>query len=304
MKHSDKFTSITNTHVNYDIYTPNVMIRYKAIVMIYHAMAEYSGRYERFGQYLANDGFVVVVSDFPGHGTSLYNNEQGYFGLGDATHTLVEDMHRLRSIMATRYPDLPIMIIGNQLGSLILRQYMAKYGDFIQGAILMGTCGKANRSLLRKLVIKGDSLIKGKMNRSKTIHKNIINRLIFQNKNGSYISDDERELQQYKLDPFTDFIYTNEAYDEVLALIKEVSSMQSIKKIPEYLSVYIVSGLKDAFGKFGNGPKWLYETLKNNGVKDISLSLYENSHHDILHDVERLVVYQDILDWLNARTYI
>ena len=99
MKYSEKFTSATATHVNFDIYLPTVMIRYKAIIQIHHAMGEHSGRYERFAEYLAHDGFVVVVSDFPGHGTSLYNYEQGYFGIGDATKTLVEDMHRLRNII-------------------------------------------------------------------------------------------------------------------------------------------------------------------------------------------------------------
>ena len=57
------------------------MIRYKAIIQIHHAMGEHSGRYERFAEYLAHDGFVVVVSDFPGHGTSLYIMSRVILGL-------------------------------------------------------------------------------------------------------------------------------------------------------------------------------------------------------------------------------
>ena len=82
MKYSETFTSTTKTHVNFDIYLPTVMIRYKAIIQIHHAMGEHLGRYQRFAEYLAHDGFVVVVSDFPGHGMSLYNYVQGYFGFG------------------------------------------------------------------------------------------------------------------------------------------------------------------------------------------------------------------------------
>ena len=304
MKYSEKFTSATATHVNFDIYLPTVMIRYKAIIQIHHAMGEHSGRYERFAEYLAHDGFVVVVSDFPGHGTSLYNYEQGYFGIGDATKTLVEDMHRLRNIMASRYPDLPYFMIGNQLGSLVLRQYMAQYGDFIQGAILMGTCGKPHFALIGKLIIKGDAMVKGHMHRSKTVRKNVINQLISRTKNATYVTGDARELEQYQQDPFTDFTYTNNAYEEVFGLIKKVSTIQNIKKIPEYLSVLIISGAKDPFGKFGVGPKWLYEALSHQGVKDITLSLYDRSHHDLLHDQQRLEVYKDVLDWLNQRTFV
>ena len=153
MKSTERYSSSTATHVKFDVYLPTVMIRYKAVVQIHHAMSEHSGRYERFAEYLAHEGFVVVVSDFPGHGTSLFNYEQGYFGIGDATKTLVEDMHRLRNIMAARYPDLPYFMIGNQLGSLVLRQYLANYGDFVQGAILLGTCGKQHFIKDRKSVV-------------------------------------------------------------------------------------------------------------------------------------------------------
>lgn len=304
MKSTERYSSSTATHVKFDVYLPTVMIRYKAVVQIHHAMSEHSGRYERFAEYLAHEGFVVVVSDFPGHGTSLFNYEQGYFGIGDATKTLVEDMHRLRNIMAARYPDLPYFMIGNQLGSLVLRQYLANYGDFVQGAILLGTCGKQHFIKLKKLIIKGDVLFKGPMHRSKTVRKNVINKLFSHDKDNYYQTGDNREMAQYLEDPFTDFTYTNNAYNEVLELIREVSLNQNIKKIPNYVSILILSGAKDPFGDFGIGPKWLYDNLKAQGQKDITLKLYNDSHNDLLHDKQRLEIYQDILDWLNNRTFI
>ena len=51
-------------------------------------------------------------------------------------------------------------MIGNELGSLVLRQYMAQYGDFIQGAILMGTCGNPHFALIGKLIIRGMQCLK------------------------------------------------------------------------------------------------------------------------------------------------
>ena len=136
------------------------------------------------------------------------------------------------------------------------------------------------------------------------VRKNVINQLISRTKNATYVTGDARELEQYQQDPFTDFTYTNNAYEEVFGLIKKVSTIQNIKKIPEYLSVLIISGAKDPFGKFGVGPKWLYEALSHQGVKDITLSLYDRSHHDLLHDQQRLEVYKDVLDWLNQRTFV
>ena len=297
MKYSEMFTSKTKTHVNFDIYIPSVMIRYKAVIQIHHAMGEHLGRYQRFAEYLADDGFIVVVCDFPGHGTSLYNFEQGYFGDGDATETLVEDMHRLRNLVSARYPDLPYFMIGNKLGSIVLRKYISRYGDYVQGCILMSTCGKSRYAGLGKLFLTVDVLLKGNMHRSKMVKKKII-------KIEAYKSSDNRELERYKQDPFTDFIYTNQAYSDILKMIKEVNAADTIQKIPDYLSVLLVSGTKDTFGSLGEGPKWLYNQFLNHGIKDLSINLYKNSHQDILHDQERLEVYKDILDWLNERTFI
>ena len=50
---------------------------------------------KKFAEYLSHEGFIVVVSDFPGHGTSLYQFEQGYFGKGNALDTLVEDIRHM-----------------------------------------------------------------------------------------------------------------------------------------------------------------------------------------------------------------
>ena len=47
MKFSETFSSTTRTLINFDLYLPAVMIRYKGVVQIHHAMGEYVGRYRR-----------------------------------------------------------------------------------------------------------------------------------------------------------------------------------------------------------------------------------------------------------------
>lgn len=304
MKYSETFTSVGKTHVNFDVYIPNVMIRYKAIIQIHHAMSEYSGRYQRFAEYLVHNGFVVVVSDFPGHGSSLYNYEQGYFGEGDATEILVKDMHRLRNIMAKRFPDLPYFMLGNQLGSLVLRKYVSEYGDYVQGCILMGTCGKCKFLNIGKMLLRSERIFKGEMHRSKVFKKRLVSNYENMTKTKKYLTSVTSEIEQYQQDPFTDFVYTNKAYCEILNLIKEASLDDTIKKTPDYLSLYIISGTNDPFGYLGEGPKWLYDKFVQKGIRDLSFKLYENSYQDILHDCQRLEVYNDILTWLNERTYV
>ena len=100
MKLTETYTSLTQTHIKFDIYQPNVILRYKGIIQLHHGLCEHSDRYQKFAEYLSHEGFIVVVPVFPGHGKSLYHFEQGYFGSGNALDTLIEDMQRLRHIIA------------------------------------------------------------------------------------------------------------------------------------------------------------------------------------------------------------
>lgn len=307
MKYTETFTSCTNTHVTFDLYLPLVMIRYKAIIQIHHGMCEYSGRYQKLAEFLSEEGYVVVVSDFPGHGYSLYDYEQGYFGSGDACQTLVKDMLRLRQLISARYSDLPYFILGNQLGSLVLRQFMAIYGDFIEGAIIMGTSDTFDRLSLGKRLVQMDSLVRGSMHRSKTVQKAFTTHL---NANFlpiktsiDYLTSDPQERQRYLEDPMTNFTYTNRAYKDMLNLVHLVSKDTMVKLIPKYLSVFIISGKKDVFGNMGKGPSRLYEKYKKQGISDLELKLYDDSRHDILHELNRKEVFKDLLKWLNERTY-
>lgn len=308
MKYTEQFVSNARTMVKFDIYLPKIAIRYKAVVQIHHAMMEYSDRYEEFANFLSNEGYVVIVSDFVGHGTSLYNFEQGYFGTRPAKEVLLEDMHRLRGIIVERYPDLPYFILGNQLGSLILRQYMAKYGDYIQGVILMATCGKWKHLMLRKLQLNLSTLWKGNMHRSNLIKQHFIHRcnarLSTSGNPLAYLTRAKGERKQYDADVMTDFVYTNKALIEILDISKEVASKESMKKIPEYLSTLIISGADDVFGDMSNGPKWLYEQYKNQGIYDLELKLYPEARFDILHEKNKKEIFYDIRDWLDERTFI
>ncbi len=304
MKTTETYTSSSATHVKFDLYVPNVILRYKGIVQIHHGMGEYSDWYQKFAEFISNDGYIVVVSDFPGHGTSLNNFEQGYFGYGDSIETLVEDMQRLRNIISSRYPELPYFMIGNQFGSLVLRKYMASYGDFIQGAILIGTAGPRHGLFLAKLLIELDILFKGNMHHSRTMRRFVHDFWIKGFSKRNYKTQDQTQLKKYIDDPMTDFIYTNQAYLDILKYLKGVNEIEEIDKIPTYLSIFIISGKKDAFGKKGKGPLWLYKHLKQKHIKDLTYHLYESDYQDILHEVNRKEVYHDVLQWLNQRTYI
>ena len=303
MKLTETYTSLTQTHIKFDIYQPNVILRYKGIIQLHHGLCEHSDRYQKFAEYLSHEGFIVVVPDFPGHGTSLYHFEQGYFGSGNALDTLIEDMQRLRHIIAKRYEDLPYFIIGVDFGSLVLLKYAMTYGDYINGMILLGTCLKNNFYYRMKAIVDLNILLHGQMNRSRVI-KRAVDLFLQKNLNGCYKMSNQKEVQLYQEDPLSDFVYTNQAYHDILEYIKYVSDEDHLKHIPDYLPVYLLSGGFDNLTKNGKDTIKLYQILKGNGLKDLQYKIYDNKRQDILHDNIYRDVYHDIMHWLDERTYI
>ena len=281
MRFTETYTSGTHTSIKFDIYQPNVILRYKGIIQIHHGLCEYSERYKKFAEYLSHEGFIVVVSDFPGHGTSLYKFEQGYFGKGNALDTLVEDIQRLRHIITKRYEDLPYFMLGVDLGSLVLLKYAGVYGDYINGMILLG----------------------GQMNHSRVIKK-AIDLFLQRNLNGNYKMTNTKEVNLYMEDPLTDFVYTNQAYRDILDYIKYTSDEEHLKQIPQYLPVYLLSGGFDNLTRNGKDTIKLYKILKENGLKDLSYKIFDNRRQDILHENNYREVYHNIMNWLDERTYM
>ena len=303
MKLTETYTSLTQTHIKFDIYQPNVILRYKGIIQLHHGLCEHSDRYQKFAEYLSHEGFIVVVSDFPGHGTSLYQFEQGYFGKGNALDTLVEDIQRLRHIVTKRYEDLPYFMLGVDLGSLVLLKYAGVYGDYINGMILLGTCMKNSFYYRMKMIVDFNILLHGQMNHSRVIKK-AIDLFLQRNLNGNYKMTNTKEVNLYMEDPLTDFVYTNQAYRDILDYIKYTSDEEHLKQIPQYLPVYLLSGGFDNLTRNGKDTIKLYKILKENGLKDLSYKIFDNRRQDILHENNYREVYHNIMNWLDERTYM
>jgi len=133
-------------------------------------MQEHIGRYNDFANFLANNGYIVVGHDHLGHGnTAKCEDDFGYFADNNGWDRLVEDVHILQNKVHNEYPNLPYIVMGHSMGSLIVRTYITKYDDNLTGVIISGTSGQKYGLISGKLLIKIISTFKGKRYKSKLI---------------------------------------------------------------------------------------------------------------------------------------
>ena len=65
--------------------------------------------------------------------------------------------------------------------------------------------------------------------------------------------------------------------------------------------VYFMSGGADPVGDYGAGVERAYKAFCDAGLKDVSIKLYPDGRHEMLNELNREEVKQDILNWINEK---
>lgn len=279
----------------------------KAVLQICHGMVEYIERYDEFARYLADRGYYVVGHDHLGHGQSVQSEaDLGYFHETQGNKFVVGDIHQLRQMTQTKYPDVPYFILGHSMGSFLARQYIQMYGSGLKGVIIMGTGHKPALLLnVGKALCKIIASVKGWHYRSK-----LINNMAFGSYNKNFkpsktqvdwVTSDPEQLAKYVADPLCTFTFTINGYYHLFCSIKELTQKEYLNKIPKDLPVFFVSGQNDPVGSFGKGVEKVYDTYKKCGLKDLTMKLYKDDRHEILNETDRPQVYEDLFVWLEQK---
>ena len=276
----------------------------RAVLQIAHGMVEYIDRYDAFAYFLAEHGIYVTGNDHLGHGRSVTSDdEHGFFAHPNGNECVIKDMDRLRLMTAEKYPGVPYFFLGHSMGSFLLRQYLTRYGKGLAGAIIMGT-GQQPAPVLNagKMLCSLIAMVKGWHHRS-----SLINNMAFGSYNKPFepartpcdwLSREESNVNKYMADPWCTYMFTVNGYHEMFTGIQQAQDPKNIDRIPKDLPVFFVAGAEDPVGEAGKGVKACYDSYVNAGILDISIKLYENDRHEILNEVDKDVVFSDLLEWM------
>ena len=72
--------------------------------------------------------------------------------------------------------------------------------------------------------------------------------------------------------------------------------------MPADLQILLIAGDKDPVGEYGKGVTEVYKTLRKTGHTNTVMKLYPEARHELLNELNREEVTEDILRWLDART--
>ncbi len=275
-----------------------------AIVQIIHGMAEHAARYDDFARFLTNHGFVVFCSDLRGHGTTVgVVDKTGFFSYYNGWKIVSENVYQLTSIASKQYPELPLFLFGHSMGSLLARTYMTKHKSILKGVILSGTSYTPRLMLgFGKLIAVIQKKIKGYKYRSQLLDK--LSFGSFNNKfkpartKFDWLSRDEKQVDKYMNDDFCGFVCTASLFLDLFNGISLIQSKSHLKSLAANLPIYLFSGEMDPVGDFTKGVKKVASLYKKHGAKDVEMKFYKGGRHEMLNEINKQEVYQDVLDWI------
>jgi len=278
----------------------------RAVVQIVHGVAEHIGRYAAFASWLSEKGFAVAGEDHLGHGKTVDDDKFGYFGPQNGWDLVVRDIRRLRELEGEKFPDVPYFILGHSMGSFLTRTYLIRYPGTVRGAILSGTGQEgaatvAAGKLLCNLICK----TKGPDTCSSLVHNMALgayNKQFAPNRTGSdWISRDEAVVDAYLQDPFCTFMPTVGMYRDMMGGLQYIANPKNLKKMYKTTPVYLFSGDHDPVGQNGRGVRKVAELFRSAGCTDVTVKLYPNGRHEMLNELNKQEVYQDVLSWMEGK---
>ena len=278
----------------------------RAMVQLTHGMCEHLLRYEDFAAYFSAHGFLVFGHDHLGHGQTAPNSDDlGFTVSGGGAEHLVEDVHRLSLHMQKQYPHLPLILFGHSMGSFIVRETVARYGNDYTAAIICGTGGPETPAGAGKLLASLMMLFCGERYRSVLLKK-----IAFAGYNkkcgkgcdpNAWLSRDGDIVSRYNRDPRCGYLFTLRAYHDLFTLVQTVSRRDWAKRLPKDLPLLLISGEDDPVGGFGKGVRAVENRLRAVGISDLTAILYPNMRHEILNEIEHETVWSDIKQWLEQK---
>ncbi|NCN06117.1 MAG: alpha/beta hydrolase [Spirochaetales bacterium] len=299
-------TAVDGTLLQGRLWTPED--RPRGVLQVCHGMAEHSGRYRAFAEYLVQAGWAVGAMDHRGHGKTAPNKEAlGFFGENNGWSKVVEDCARVGKDLQSRFPEVPLFLLGHSMGSFLARNLAATYPGAYKGFIFSGTAGNPGPAAkIGRWVALREVRKKGSRNRSKTLDTMMFgsyNKKFRPNRTGfDWISSVPDEVDEYINDPFCGFVCTSRFYADLLDGVLLVNASKSFEVMDPERPVFFFSGNDDPVGGFGNGVTQVYDRVKAAGVKDVSVKLYPGGRHEMFHEKEKELVFSDVLEWLEARS--
>ena len=247
----------------------------RAVMILVHGLNAHSGYMVWPGEQFSANGFATYALDHRGRGKS--EGERFYV---EQLSDYLDDLHTLVGIARSENPGLPVYMLGHSAGGVIATSYFYEHQDEIAGLICHSFAFDVGLPHLVQLALEG-------------IGKLLPHVHVFSLNNADF-SRDPAHVERMNSDP----LIHKESQPAETARVLLLASDALKEHMPNFkVPVFIIHGTADKATRPA-GSQYFYD---HTGSTDKTLKLYEGHYHDLLADLDKEIVMNDILAWLDER---
>ena len=275
----------------------------KANYVFITGMQEYATRYERLANYLNEKGINVWILDHLGQGLNAPKEDDLQKWPKDAFDKIVDALYL--TILEAKKNGLPTVQGGHSMGSFTTQARLQKYPLAADKTLIIGSNGGQGGLMsiayfLAKLLVH-----KSNWDKPSKFFYNLglapYNKAIKNPRTSvDWLSYNEANVDAYVADSYLGHMNTSGFWKEFLKGMSKLWKKKNMQKVSKDEIIYITSGEDDPVGQNGKGVKWLLETYKKLGVKNVNLKLYPHMRHEIHNEDDYLSVYEDWANYILA----
>lgn len=247
----------------------------QASLVICHGVNSHGGQYIRAATEFAARGLAVTALDLRGRGRS--GGERFYT---DSIADYVADLSQTIELARKRHPELPLYLLGHSAGGVTAVSYALDHQERIDGLICESFAFRVYAPDFALSVLKGASHV--------VPHLRVL-KLKMED-----FSRDPEWVKELLADPLTK------------GEVQPVRTVAALARAGDRferdfgtitLPVLILHGTSDKATR----PDGSQEFFDAAGSADKQLILYDGYYHDLLNDVGREAVMEDIIGWIEER---
>ena len=123
------FRAYDGLSLYYQAWLPDAA-RHRAVLVNLHGLGDHSGLYPTLASHFPSRGIALYAYDVRGHGRSP--GQRAYLR---GWHEYRADLHAFLGLVREREGDLPLFVLGNSLGGLVVLEYALQYPKVVDGVI-------------------------------------------------------------------------------------------------------------------------------------------------------------------------
>ncbi|WP_378949871.1 alpha/beta fold hydrolase [Mesorhizobium sp. ANAO-SY3R2] len=278
----------------------------RAVVQVNHGLAEHAARYGRFADFLASHGYHVYAHDHRGHGaTSAPDAPVGRFAAKDGVERVLDDVLAVHDHIAEEHPGVPVVIFGHSLGGLIALDFVLRHPDRIAAVAIWNanfSAGPLGR--LAQLILAFERFRLGSDVPSRMLPKLTFSdwakKIPDRRTEFDWLSRNPSEVDAYVADPLCGWDASVSMWIDIFQLVFTGADDGSFAQVRKDLPFNLVGGEHDPATSGGKAVEQLGARLRRMGFSNLVSTVYPETRHESLNEINRDVVMADFAGWLDG----